>query len=95
VIQKGSEAVRSTCTQLCETNEDCENANTGLARDGLCPSQFVCAVAAIAGAFRCKKMCVCKDDLVCGTNGDADGGVITPPSCPGFTGKVPTCTAAP
>jgi hypothetical protein len=52
---------------------------------------LVCAVAKIEGAFECKLVCVCRDDLVCGVNGDADGGVITPAICPNATSPKPAC----
>jgi hypothetical protein len=82
---------RSTCTGQCATNADCPNEFPGLAIDGLCPSSFVCAVATVEGAFKCKPVCVCHDDLVCGVNSDADGGVITPAACPNATSPAPKC----
>jgi hypothetical protein len=81
---------RATCTAQCMTNDDCSMAVAGSASDQLCPSGFVCAVATVTGAFKCKKLCICHDDLVCGVNGDADGGVITPSSCPNPS-PVPGC----
>ena len=42
---------------------------------------FTCAVATQAGPFCCKKLCICKSDLVEGVNVDPDGGTIIPFSC--------------
>jgi hypothetical protein len=73
---------RTTCTDQCTTDDDCSQATIGSGGDRLCGSKFVCAVAVVTGGFKCKKVCVCHDDLVCGVNSDADGGVITPVGCP-------------
>jgi hypothetical protein len=81
---------RSVCTGQCLTDTDCQQATIGNASDGLCPSSFVCAVATVQGAFQCKKVCVCRDDLVCGLNSDASGNVITPAACPNPSPK-PNC----
>lgn len=66
---------RRTCTAFCSSNDDCD-AETKKS----CPSGFACAVATTSGDFCCKKMCICKDDLVEGENA-ADGGVATPFAC--------------
>jgi hypothetical protein len=69
---------RATCTAFCSTDADCSPETTAY-----CPSSYVCAVVTAQGhSFGCRKLCVCHDDLVCGFNSDADGGVITPPACP-------------
>ncbi len=82
---------RAVCTITeCKTDDDCKPATIGKPADGLCDSNFVCAVAAVAGPFACKKACVCKSDLLCGYNSDADGGVITPAQCPSPS-PTPSC----
>jgi hypothetical protein len=68
--------VRATCTASCDTNDDCDPETTAL-----CKAGFVCAVATQAGPFCCRKLCICKSDLVPGVNLDPDGGVQTPFSC--------------
>jgi hypothetical protein len=69
-------AFRATCTASCEHDDDCV-AETK--ED--CKAGFVCAVATQAGPFCCKKLCICRTDLVQGTNVNADGGTIEPFSC--------------
>jgi hypothetical protein len=86
----GTNPPRSTCTIRCATDADCVQAVMGNSSDGFCGSNFVCAVATVQGAFKCKTVCVCRDDLVCGANGDADGGVITPAAC-GNPSPPPAC----
>jgi hypothetical protein len=82
---------RATCTAFCETDADCASAVLGKDADLQCASSFKCAVATQAGSVKCRKMCVCKDDLECGVNEDADGGAITPATCPNPTMPTPTC----
>jgi hypothetical protein len=86
-------AKRATCTAFCETDADCASAvlKGNGTDDLLCASSFKCAVATQAGSVKCKKMCVCKDDLECGVNEDGDGGAITPATCPNPTKPTPTC----
>ncbi len=72
----GDTTARATCTATCGNNGDCE-AET---KDS-CSSGFVCAIATQAGPFCCRKICICKDDLVEGVNKDTEGNVITPFSC--------------
>jgi len=48
-------------------------------------------VATQAGPFCCKKLCICKGDLVEGTNVDPDGGTIVPFSCDPKQNPSPTC----
>jgi len=69
-------AFRATCTATCDNSGDCE-AETKAS----CPSGFVCAVATQEGNYCCRKICICRTDLVEGTNVNPDGGVITPFSC--------------
>src|SRR4051794_28121773 len=69
-------AFRATCTAECQNDGDC-NAET----KAYCKEGFNCAVATQAGPFCCKKVCICKTDLVEGVNVDPDGGTIVPFSC--------------
>lgn len=79
----------ATCTASCETNSDCE-AET---KEG-CKAGFVCAVATQGGPFCCKKLCVCKTDLVEGTNVDVDGGIMKPLACDKSADPYTTCPNA-
>ena len=54
----GAPAAPATCTDLCESDADCAGAD-----DRHCPGGFTCAVPVVTGAFCCKTMCVCRDDL--------------------------------
>jgi hypothetical protein len=67
---------RATCTATCDNNDDCDPETTAH-----CMAGFVCAVAVQAGPFCCRKLCVCKSDLIQGVNVDPDGGVIRPAAC--------------
>jgi hypothetical protein len=67
---------RATCTADCQHDSDCDPETKEQCKQG-----FVCAVATQTGPYCCKKICVCRADLVEGTNVDADGGTITPFSC--------------
>ena len=51
------------------SDSDCDAETTMYCKEG-----FKCAVATQAGPFCCKKLCICKSDLVEGVNVDADGG---------------------
>lgn len=78
---------RATCTASCQHNSDCEAETKAYCKEG-----FVCAVATQAGPFCCKKLCVCRGDLVEGVNVDPDGGTIVPHSClPDVQAQNPTC----
>jgi hypothetical protein len=83
---QGTSIDRSVCTASCTVNDDCASATISAAgtSDGTCTTKFVCAVATVTGgdAIKCKKFCVCQDDLKCGFNKDENGAPITPPSCP-------------
>ena len=59
-----------------DSDNDCDPETKGGCKEG-----FVCAVATQSGPFCCKKVCVCRGDLVEGTNVDPDGGTIIPFSC--------------
>ena len=80
---------RATCTAECQHDSDCDPETKAYCKEG-----FACAVATQAGPFCCKKLCICKGDLVEGTNVDADGGTIIPFSC-SKDNPMPTCPNAP
>lgn len=91
VADGGVTVPRATCTAPCQNNGDCE-AET----KSQCAGGFVCAVAATAGPFCCRKVCVCRADLQANVNEDpVDGGVILPHACDPETwkmsGMAPTC----
>jgi hypothetical protein len=67
------------CTEQCTSDAQCQ---TDTQTKINCAAGFVCAVATVVGSFKCRSLCVCRSDLQCGQNSDADGGVITPASCP-------------
>jgi hypothetical protein len=101
LIQPGSVAgadggSHSTCTAGCSSDDDCEAENLSQCKtaDGK-QSRFVCAVAVQAGPFCCRRMCVCREDLIPGVNQDpVDGGVIKPFSCDRKQNPNPTCPYA-
>jgi hypothetical protein len=68
---------RATCTAPCGSDSDCDPETTAF-----CKAGFVCAVAADTGPFCCRKLCICRDDLIPGKNTDpVDGGTVVPFSC--------------
>ncbi len=68
---------RATCTAPCNSDGDCDPETTAF-----CKSGFACAVAAAAGPFCCRKICVCREDLIPKFNQDPqDGGTIIPFAC--------------
>src|SRR5437016_4089749 len=77
---------RATCTAECQHDNDC-NAET----KEFCNEGYVCAVAVVSGPFCCKKLCICRGDLVQGLNVDPDGGTFTPFSCDPKLNPTPTC----
>lgn len=77
---------RATCTAGCSSDGDC-TAET----NQYCPEGFVCAVATQAGPFCCKKLCICRGDLVQGVNVNVDGGTIIPFSCDPKQNPTPSC----
>ena len=77
---------RATCTATCNNDGDCD-AET----KAYCKAGFNCAVATQAGPFCCKKVCICKTDLVEGVNVDPDGGTVIPFSCDPKQNPTPTC----
>lgn len=76
---------RRTCTAFCSADDDCDPETKAQ-----CPGGFVCAVATQSGSYCCRKMCICKADLVEGVNA-ADGGVATPWSCDKVNNPNTTC----
>ena len=77
---------RATCTATCNNDGDCDAETKTLCKEG-----FNCAVATQAGPFCCKKVCICKTDLVEGVNVDPDGGTVIPFSCDPKQNPTPTC----
>jgi len=77
---------RATCTAECQHDNDCDAETKQFCKEG-----FACAVATQAGPFCCKKLCICKGDLVEGVNVDPDGGTIIPFSCDPKQNPNPTC----
>jgi hypothetical protein len=77
---------RATCTAECQHDNDCSPETNMYCKEG-----FACAVATQAGPFCCKKLCICRSDLVQGVNVDADGGTTTPFSCDPKQNPTPTC----
>jgi hypothetical protein len=52
------------CTATCESNEDCEDGETGpkgSASDRHCENGFVCMWPTTVGNFKCQRLCVCRD----------------------------------
>jgi hypothetical protein len=84
-----TDPLRATCTSTCQSDQDCMDAVAGNSSDGLCSTDFVCAVATTVGASKCRTFCVCNSDLVCGFNADQNGKAITPQACGGTV--QPTC----
>lgn len=80
---------RATCTATCQHDSDCDPETKMYCKEG-----FACAVATQAGPFCCKKLCICKGDLVEGVNVDADGGTVVPFSCTSANPN-PSCPNAP
>ena len=79
---------RAMCTDLCQQDSDCDSETI------YCKAGSVCAVATDTGPFCCKKLCICKSDLVIGVNMDADGGTMIPFSC-SMADPQPSCPNAP
>lgn len=85
-------SARTVCTDLCQTDDDCKNAVVAADDSGgQCATSFRCAIATVSGDYKCKSICICKDDLVCGVNVDVDGNVIIPKACPGGIDPPPGC----
>ena len=73
---------RATCTATCNSDGDCSPETNQYCQDSAGhPLGFVCAVASSSGPFCCKKVCVCKGDLVPNFNQDVDGGAALPFVC--------------
>ncbi len=81
---------RCTCTASCDSDDDCDAETLAS-----CANGFACAVVAATGPFCCRKLCVCRDDLIPGFNVDGDGDarhVITPYACDrAAAGSIDTC----
>jgi len=94
--QMSTDNARSTCTALCESDDDCTAENDAYCRDkNGNAAGFSCAVATVIGPFCCKKMCVCRTDLEDNLNKVPDGGVKTPEACIVGGNNVVTCTNVP
>jgi hypothetical protein len=68
------------CTAGCESDVDCEDAETGPKNDPSdrrCENGFACMWPTSVGAFACQKMCVCRDFV-----GEPTGGFTKPAVCP-------------
>ena len=68
------------CTAGCESDKDCEDAETGPKNDPAdrrCENGFACTWPTTVGAFACQKMCVCRDFV-----GEPAGGFTKPVACP-------------
>lgn len=86
---------RKTCTAECESNDDCDAETLEY-----CATGFVCAVPTQVGNFCCKRLCVCKDDLVEGFNvrnqGTETEEIVTPHACDrSAPGAIVTCKNVP
>jgi hypothetical protein len=69
----------SLCTADCESDDDCEDAESrdkSDTTDRRCTSGFSCAVATLAGDFCCRRMCICRDFIDV-----PPGGFQTPAVC--------------
>jgi hypothetical protein len=67
------------CTAACETSEDCADGETGPKNDpndGRCENGFVCMWPTTVSAFRCQKLCVCRDFVH-----EPTSGFEKPPEC--------------
>ncbi len=68
-----------TCTATCNTDDDCQDAETTSKNnkdDPHCKSDFVCMVPTTSGPFCCQKFCVCHDFVT-----RPAGGFTTPTAC--------------
>jgi hypothetical protein len=50
------------CTADCSSDDDCEG-ETGKKADKRCETGFACVVPTTVGAFCCRRLCVCKDNI--------------------------------
>jgi hypothetical protein len=82
IMQTDAGTFRATCTATCGSDGDCSPETNSYCQDAQGhPLGFVCAVASSSGPFCCKKVCICKGDLVAGFNQDVDGGAALPFVC--------------
>jgi hypothetical protein len=68
------------CTAGCESDADCEDAETGAKNDPSdrrCENGFACMWPTSVGAFACQKLCVCRDFV-----GEPTAGFQKPAACP-------------
>ena len=68
------------CTATCESNEDCEDGETGPKNDSNdrhCENGFVCMWPTTVGNFACERFCVCRDFVA-----EPAGGFRKPTVCP-------------
>ena len=68
------------CTATCESNEDCEDGETGPKNDpndAHCENGFVCMWPTTVGNFACQRFCVCRDFVA-----EPPGGFRKPTVCP-------------
>jgi hypothetical protein len=64
------------CTAECDSNEDCEDGETGGQGSALCKTGFVCMWPTTVGGFCCRKMCACRDFVT-----EPPGGFQRPQVC--------------
>jgi hypothetical protein len=67
------------CTAGCESNDDCENAESADpndASDTRCQTGFVCMWPTTVGILACRKLCVCRDFVA-----EPPGGFQEPAVC--------------
>ncbi len=92
VMGSDAGAFRATCTATCNSDSDCSPETNEYCKDSSGkPLGFVCTVASISGPFCCKKVCICKGDLVPGFNEDQDGGASLPFACNPALDNAITC----
>jgi hypothetical protein len=85
-------AFRATCTATCNSDGDCSPETNQYCQDATGkPLGFVCAVASSSGPFCCKKVCICRGDLVPNFNQDVDGGAALPFVCDPTRDSAITC----
>lgn len=64
---------RSMCSRTCSSDTDCEDGGIGKkvrAKETNCDQGFECTEIQKLGEFCCRKLCVCKDDLIAGSLDD-------------------------
>ncbi len=76
----------AACTRSCDGDDDC-HANDRFS----CAAGYACAIAVQVGSECCRKLCICRDDLVPGFNSDEAGQVVTPLACDAARNPRLTC----